>query len=512
MKKPIVLAILMASLSGIPAQAQEVRVDANFTNPAVRVLQSYTLAAGETVNGVLVIANDATIAGHVEGDVLVVLGEAQLASTAVVDGSFVVVGGAGRIAEGAQVHGDVFALGGLDSAPGFSAGGSQVVVGTATLGSRLRGVVPWVTRGLLLGRPIVPDLPWVWTVAAVFFFLNLILNWLLDKPVRASAAALDATPLSAFATGLLAMLLAGPLSAILAISVIGIAVIPFLICALVLGSLIGRIAFARWLGMSIVHQRDAASRAQSLRSFLIGSATMCVAYVIPVLGLVMWAMAAVFGLGGATQAFARAYRRENPPRPRRAAAAAAAAVPVSQAPIATAIPPVDTTANDVMAANEHLPVAEGPLPGPSAPAIEAIAAAHGLLAYPHATFVERLAALCLDLVLVVMLAQVLRFDRLFWDYPTGGNNVLLLALVYHVGFWTWKQTTVGGIICQLRLVRTDGGPVRFAEALVRGLSGIFSLVVAGLGFFWILRDPERQAWHDRIAGTYVVKVPRDWPI
>ena len=54
--------------------------------------------------------------------------------------------------------------------------------------------------------------------------------------------------------------------------------------------------------------------------------------------------------------------------------------------------------------------------------------------------------------------------------------------------------------------------MRFAEALVRGLTGIFSLAVVGLGFFWILRDPERQAWHDRIAGTYVVKVPRNWPI
>jgi uncharacterized RDD family membrane protein YckC len=50
------------------------------------------------------------------------------------------------------------------------------------------------------------------------------------------------------------------------------------------------------------------------------------------------------------------------------------------------------------------------------------------------------------------------------------------------------------------------------DALVRGLSGIFSLAVVGLGFLWILRDAERQAWHDKIAGTYVVKVPRNWPL
>jgi uncharacterized RDD family membrane protein YckC len=37
-------------------------------------------------------------------------------------------------------------------------------------------------------------------------------------------------------------------------------------------------------------------------------------------------------------------------------------------------------------------------------------------------------------------------------------------------------------------------------------TGIFSVAVLGLGFFWIARDPERQAWHDKIAGTYVVKI------
>ena len=58
----------------------------------------------------------------------------------------------------------------------------------------------------------------------------------------------------------------------------------------------------------------------------------------------------------------------------------------------------------------------------------------------------------------------------------------------------------------------DGTRLRFVDALVRGLSAIFSLALFGLGALWILKDPERQAWHDRVAGTYVVKVPRNWPI
>jgi uncharacterized RDD family membrane protein YckC len=114
-------------------------------------------------------------------------------------------------------------------------------------------------------------------------------------------------------------------------------------------------------------------------------------------------------------------------------------------------------------------------------------------------------------VLIAILAQIVRLDRLFGEWSPDGN-LLLVALVYHIAFWTWKQTTVGGIICQLRVIRIDGAPLRFAEAFIRGLSGIFSLVFAGIGFLWILRDPERQAWHDRIAGTFVVNVPRNWPI
>ena len=75
---------------------------------------------------------------------------------------------------------------------------------------------------------------------------------------------------------------------------------------------------------------------------------------------------------------------------------------------------------------------------------------------------------------------------------------LPLLLAYHIGFWTWKGTTVGGIICQLRVTRVDGTPLRFVDALVRGLSSIFSLAVVGLGCLWILKDPERQAWPDKL--------------
>jgi len=497
----LTLALALGVHAAPGAQETEFRFEQRW-NPTLRIGQNYTLRATDAAREVVVIAGDAIIEGRVDRDVVVVLGKVQLASTAIVDGSFVVIGGSAEVAEGAQVREDLFVLGGLDSAASFNPGGHHVVIGTAGLGAQLRGIVPWLTHGLLMARPIVPWLGWVWTVAALFFLVNLLLNFIFDAPVRASAATLRATPLSAFMTGLLVMLLAGPVCVLLAVSVIGIAVIPFVLCALLLAGVIGKIGFARWIGMSVIRQDDPESRGQAFRSFLIGSAIMCIAYMIPALGFLTWIMAGIFGLGSATLAFFSAYRRENPRPPKKSKVA-----PPAPSPDAPGfVPPPDPT--PAMMASAVPPAADEPLFAAVMPPPEPMPAPvpSELVMLPRAAFVERLAAFALDLVLVVMLVNIFDFDR-DWE-----GKALFLALIYHVGFWTWKGTTLGGIICQLRLVRIDGAMLRFADALVRGLTGIFSLAVVGLGFLWILRDPDRQAWHDRVAGTYVVKVPRNWPI
>ena len=140
-----------------------------------------------------------------------------------------------------------------------------------------------------------------------------------------------------------------------------------------------------------------------------------------------------------------------------------------------------------------------------APAAAAPASPMEQLSFPRATFSSRIAGGVLDVVLVLILtAMIDDFEHM--------NIFFLLLIVYVVGFWAWKGTTVGGIICQLRVVRVDGAPLRFVDALVRGLSTVFSGLVLGLGFLWMLRDPDRQAWQDKIAGTFVVRVPRHYPL
>ena len=54
-----------------------------------------------------------------------------------------------------------------------------------------------------------------------------------------------------------------------------------------------------------MRQESPESQPQALRSFVIGFAVICVAYMVPVLGFVAWAMVGVFGLGAATLAVHR---------------------------------------------------------------------------------------------------------------------------------------------------------------------------------------------------------------
>ena len=125
-----------------------------------------------------------------------------------------------------------------------------------------------------------------------------------------------------------------------------------------------------------------------------------------------------------------------------------------------------------------------------------------VLSYPKAGFWERMGAAFLDIVLVGILGAIV-----------GGPPLsFLVALAYFAGMWAWRGTTVGGIVLKLQVVRTDGQPLTFLAALVRGLAAAFSVVVVFLGFLWIAWDQDKQGWHDKIAGTVVVRLPRAVPL
>ena len=118
---------------------------------------------------------------------------------------------------------------------------------------------------------------------------------------------------------------------------------------------------------------------------------------------------------------------------------------------------------------------------------------------PRAGFWIRMLALLIDAVLVGVVISVLADE----------NKLQLIALAtYGAIMWKLKGTTVGGIVCNLKVVRVDGRPIDWSTSIVRALSCFLSLVVVGLGFIWIAFDEGKQSWHDKIAGTAVVRVPQ----
>jgi len=83
-----------------------------------------------------------------------------------------------------------------------------------------------------------------------------------------------------------------------------------------------------------------------------------------------------------------------------------------------------------------------------------------------------------------------------------------LLAAYGAVMWKFKGATIGGIVFNLQVVRLDGRELDWATAIVRALSCFLSLFVAALGFIWIAFDDDKQAWHDKIAGTVVVRMPK----
>jgi uncharacterized RDD family membrane protein YckC len=484
----------------------------------LRIWQDYFLKSDDVVRQAVVIFGTATIEGRVDGDVVVVFGQARLASTAVVHGSVVVVAGDVTLAQGALIRQDMVVVGGsTDVPPDFSPGGEHVIVGR-WLGDQMRAVVPWFTRGLLWGRVIVPGIGWVWTVLAIVFLISLLINQGLHGAVSTCADTLAAKPFTTFLVGILVLLLTGPVSLLLAVTVVGLVVEPFLWAALFIGWMVGKVGVARWIGRSLTGQAPQENHAAGFRSFVIGFVVISLLYMIPILGLMTWAVVGVFGLGAATQSFFAAIRRERPaPPPKRTPVPPEPPLPdlpptpgppqgIEGAPAGAAFTAIDPAVSPAGMPRAAPVAAElgGPAatdaPGP----VSGAAAAGELALMPRATLLDRLAAIALDVLLVLMVRS------LFGSH--GPEPFFLLLFAYYVGALTWKGTTIGGIICNLRVVRTDGQPLRPADVVVRSLAAIFSFVALGLGFLWIARDPERQAWHDRIAGTYVVTVPRSWPI
>jgi uncharacterized RDD family membrane protein YckC len=159
------------------------------------------------------------------------------------------------------------------------------------------------------------------------------------------------------------------------------------------------------------------------------------------------------------------------------------------------------------------PAAPPPPPGYGYPA--AVTGPAPGLAY--AGFGIRLVAYLIDsaILFVVIFALAAASGGFFKTDPDTGLTTVngsaealafLIGLAYVVGFWGARGQTPGMMALNLRIVRArDGTPIDFGVAIVRYIGYVVSTIPFGLGLLWAAFDPRKQGWHDKIAGTYVIR-------
>jgi uncharacterized RDD family membrane protein YckC len=142
-----------------------------------------------------------------------------------------------------------------------------------------------------------------------------------------------------------------------------------------------------------------------------------------------------------------------------------------------------------------------------------------------APFWRRLAAMAYDSILVLSIWMVVTFlvlqmfgienartvdgDAVALD-PLYKNvlfsAMLVSAWAFFGWFWTHSGQTLGMQAWRIRVVQNDGTSITAVQSGIRFILAIVSFVALGLGYLYILINPDKAAMHDKLSGTRMVRV------
>jgi uncharacterized RDD family membrane protein YckC len=73
-------------------------------------------------------------------------------------------------------------------------------------------------------------------------------------------------------------------------------------------------------------------------------------------------------------------------------------------------------------------------------------------------------------------------------------------------FWLYKRAAPGKMVVSAQVVDArTGKTLTVGQAIGRCLAYWISMLPLFLGFIWIAFDPRKQGWHDKLAGTVVIR-------
>lgn len=94
---------------------------------------------------------------------------------------------------------------------------------------------------------------------------------------------------------------------------------------------------------------------------------------------------------------------------------------------------------------------------------------------------------------------------------TTGSSIptlltLAVGLTYFLVFWVnYEGATPGKRLMAIKITTDDDSKLTYPIAFIRYIGTFISAAPFGLGYFWVIWDKRKQAWHDKIAKTIVVE-------
>jgi uncharacterized RDD family membrane protein YckC len=486
----------VVSILGSSASSGEV------ANAVVSVLGDTQVTGGSVGDSAVAILGSVTVNGHVQHDVVAVFGNVVLGPDAVIDGDLVCVGGEVTQDPKAILRGKL----------------QNVAIGGPV---KLESLQVWIKECALYARLLAFNghLLWAWAIALSLLGFYALIALVAPSGVARCAQTLEQRPGFTILTSVLVPLLSPVVVLLLCLTmalVIGFALLPIFLLGLFVAGIFGKAVMLAWVGRRVGGALGSGAPLHPAVSVLIGGAVVLLLYTVPIVGFITYKVLTIMAPGVVvyTLLLMIANHRKASAEAALAGAAPFGADAFPAAPfgsdaiagaapfVAGAVPPVPQAAASSPAPLFASPASPAGVDvAAAAPRPVAIASA----ALPRAGFWLRFLAAFLDLIMVGIVWGILG-DILHWN--KDNNGFLLVFPLYNVVLWATRGTTVGAVICGLRVVRLDGRPMDWGIAIVRCLGAFLSLFLLGLGFFWVVFDDQRQSWHDKIAGTTIVRMPK----
>ena len=249
--------------------------------------------ADQTVETVIDIGGQVTIHGLVERNVIAVGGSIVLANESIVRGDVICAGGVIIKGNDAQVYGDITEINAENISLAFSS----------------------ALRGELEGWSLIFNIISL-CFFAVIFVIALTLIIFIPRPLIVIVEEIKTYQLKSFFWGFLATLTIAPFFMLLAISIIGITLIPLVFTLLLLAFILGYVASGKIIGGYILTKISRRQIKSLAGETILGLLLLWLIGWIPYVGWLVKFFALTFGLGGVLLAlFNRKHLPSTPPPP-----------------------------------------------------------------------------------------------------------------------------------------------------------------------------------------------------